>query len=172
MQEQLIKNLSAILGSNVLELRKIRHSFWVRFVSGGCSFVSVKTYQQAMIQKKEVNVRTAAITLRNMIGDGRVWDKKAGEARLYLGKKSGYLRIAPETESSGQVQFFLKSYEIAQYEEAVNLFNDEYVVIPDVDLASTEKKPVLIQEDEDGVIAPEGFHEPGVYIVREWIEYR
>lgn len=97
---------------------------------------------------------------------GKVWNKN-GEARVYV--KDGYLLIAPETADTAQVMYFVKSYSRDLVRPAVKAFNDLYTVSASVDSAPVA---VTMQEDEDGIVAPEGQHEPGIHIVREWVEYR
>jgi hypothetical protein len=97
---------------------------------------------------------------------GKVWNKN-GENRVYV--KDGYLLVAPETHDTAQVCYHVKSYSRDLVRPAVKAFNDLYAVSASVE---SGKIAVTIQEDEDGIIAPEGQHEPGVHIVREWVEYR
>lgn len=118
--------------------------------------------------RKMISTADAASALAEAV-NGRLWQKKEGEIRIYVsGTNNGYLRISPETDSTSQVQYFMKSYDIPKVEEAVNAFNREYQITDMEDKRPKEK--ILMQENEDGVIAPAGQHEPDTYITREWYE--
>jgi hypothetical protein len=97
----------------------------------------------------------------------RVWNMKDGETRIYT--QYGYLKSSLPTEKTAQLQYFTKSYEISELKPLVEVFDEEYAI------ASIPAQPqfngkVLMQEDEDGMIGLEDWHEPDVYIVREWYE--
>ena len=117
-----------------------------------------------MDSKQLISPKQAAEKLAAIVG-GKVWDKKEGEFRVYVTGTKGYLRIAPATTETAQVQYFLKSYEISKVKPAVAAFNDLYTVSASI---SGQPVTVLMQEDEDGVIAPVGQHEAAIQIVREW----
>ena len=126
-------NLPAItthLGITANAITKIElwaNVIWVKFL-GGCRFVSKKV---GFKMNTQIDHRQAANWFQSQIGKGNVWDKKNGETRLYLGK--GYLRFAPETNLSAQVQYFLKSYEITDdLEKMVKFFNNSFTVVEKV----------------------------------------
>lgn len=93
----------------------------------------------------------------------RVWTKKEGETRIYT--QHGYLLISSECELG--YKYFTKSYEISELKPIVEEWKTLVQVVSD---RQSLTKQILMQEDEDGLIAPEGQHEQGVYIVREWLQ--
>jgi len=118
--------------------------------------------------RKPISTVDAASALAEAV-NGRLWQKKEGEVRIYVsGTNNGYLKIMPETDSGSQVQYFMKSYDIPKVEEAVEAFNREYQIIDGK--SNKPKEKTLMHEDEDGVIAPAGQHDPSAEIVREWYE--
>lgn len=153
---------------NVTESAIIRVEEWANVIFTvvrgiGARFVSKKVVK--MGTKQIVSIDEAAAILNKTI-EGKIWNKKEGEVRIYKGQ--GYIRIAPETMEASQIQYFCKSYDMKSFKPSVEAFNALYTV----SASTSDKKEVVMQEDEDGIIAPEGQHEPGVHIVREWIEYR
>jgi len=97
----------------------------------------------------------------------RVWNMKDGETRIYTQYR--YLKCALPTEKTAQLQYFTKSYEISELKPFVEAFEEEYV-ITSIPAQPQFNGKVLMQEDEDGMIGLEDWHEPDVYIVREWYE--
>ena len=129
-----------------------------------------KAQEEGMGQdgRKPISTVDAASALAEAV-NGRLWQKKEGEVRIYVsGTNNGYLKIMPETDSGSQVQYFMKSYDIPKVEEAVEAFNREYQIIDGK--SNKPKEKTLMHEDEDGVIAPAGQHDPSAEIVREWYE--
>lgn len=158
MNAQIAQHLN-VAETAILEVQEWAKVLWVRVRGIGARFVSKKVVK---VEKKLVSSKEGALILAQMV-NGKVWDKKEGEVRVYVGK--GYLRVAPETASTSQVQYFCKSYEIPAVKPSVEAFNELYTVSASV---GEPKQRILMQEDEDGVIAPLGQHEAGVHIVKEW----
>jgi hypothetical protein len=50
MQSQVLENLSAVLGRPVIEVRKVRATYWVRF-DAGCSFISNRIWLEAQMSE-------------------------------------------------------------------------------------------------------------------------
>lgn len=108
----------------------------------------------------EWNSKAAGFVVAN------VWAEKAseGEIRVYIGE--GYVKLTKTSEGAG-INFCGLKYGIKDL-AVVTLKS----ICSEYKVAAAGQTPVLIQEDEDGIIAPEGQHEIGVHIVREWVEYR
>jgi len=148
--------------SAIVRIEEWAHVLFVVCKKLGARFVSKKVVK---VEKTQIGFKDAAKALASSLSvagkKAKFWDKKEGECRIYT--QYGYLRIAPETDKSSQVQYFTKSYEISELQPFVNAFNETYTVVEE-----NLPQRVLMQEDEDGIIAPEGQHEHGVHIVREW----
>lgn len=117
---------------------------------------------------EEITTLKAATQFSSKFG-GKIWNKKDGETRVYLGK--GYVRFSPEDPTggvaSGQICWFTKSYETTQEMfDWVEAFNNSHKIVD----GTTQQEKTLWQEDEDGIVGPVGWHEPGVHIVREWYQ--
>ena len=90
-----------------------------------------------------------------------IWDKKEGELRVYFGKTNTPLVL--KERSDGRVYPSAKPTKYGLDELAVPLIQQ---IASDYSVHKLDR--VLMQEDEDGIIAPAGQHEQGVHIVREW----
>lgn len=88
---------------------------------------ALETIKEIKMEKTKVTTREAATKVKDLFGQGNIWDKKDGETRLYVGK--GYLRFAPETANTTQVQTFLKSYDYTDELRAiVKDFNNQFEI--------------------------------------------
>lgn len=165
-----MKNLKAVanhlkvIKESILEIQEWANVLWVRIQGLGCRFVSKKVVK---MEKTKISTIKAAEKIAALLkAEGRkasVWTKKG--VRVYT--THGYLEIGVETADKSQIRYFTKSYEIKELEPIVKTFNQLFTVVEgEVELG----EKVLWQEDEDGIIAPVGQHEPGVFILREWTE--
>lgn len=92
---------------------------------------------------------------------GKVWDKKAatGELRVYF---SGLDQCLTLKQREGKITSVPTKYGIdKKVVEVLKAVSAQYK-------CEDPKGKILWQENEDGIIAPAGQHEPGAHIVREW----
>ena len=161
--------IAEVLNVSPNQIKSVREMAWVYCVvvfGKRATFVSKKKVEAITVEGKQlISAEDGAKKLAQMVG-GRFW-AKGGHTRVYT--KHGYLSIAPETVTSAQVCYYTKSYEIKDLSPSVQAFNDLYTVSASV---SSGPVRVVMQEDEDGCIAPAGQHDPDAHIVREWVEMR
>jgi hypothetical protein len=94
----------------------------------------------------------------------KLWDKKQsdGELRVYFGSIKDPLVM--KSRSDGRCGFTQVPSKYGIDEKIKSTF----AAVAEAYTTGTGIGGVLMQEDEDGIIAPAGQHEPGVHIVREW----
>jgi hypothetical protein len=105
----------------------------------------------------------------------KIWDKKDGEIRVYFGSVKQPLVFRKQDNGEYVAAVTPGKYGLdEQIAPILDDLNSRFSTKPentktDQGSAGTQQR-VLMQEDEDGVVAPAGQHERGVHIVREWYE--
>lgn len=94
----------------------------------------------------------------------KLWDKKQGELRIYFGEIKDPLVM--KASSTGKCGFTLVPSKYGVDE----LIRQVFGVLAESCTTGIGLGGILMQEDEDGVVAPAGQHEAGVHIVREWYQ--
>jgi hypothetical protein len=115
----------------------------------GTWFVSKKINAKKKMTKIKIDYKKAACYLSKQIG-GNLWLKKNGESRLYIGK--GYLRFAVETDSSAQIQYYLKTYDRTDtIKNAVEQFNLKFQIVASDTVSEAENQSDTVSEAENQV---------------------
>ena len=164
---------------NVLESAITKTEEWANVL-----FVVVKGLGARFVSKKVMGTEKTGITGRECLGKfvsqwndthgsewnskaggfvtAKVWDKKEGELRVYFSRVEGQ---SITLRDRGDSQFAIVSIP-TKYDLDESIKPILHAIAADFKVVTLDR--VLMQEDEDGIIAPQWHHEPGVHIVREW----
>ncbi|MEM9214021.1 MAG: hypothetical protein AAGD25_06700 [Cyanobacteria bacterium P01_F01_bin.150] len=123
--------------------------------------VSGKDFLSRFISKWNSSQGTEWNSMAGGFVKARLWDKKEGELRIYFTRIDTPL-IMKGIKGKFGFTSVPKKYKVNEL--IVPILTEMGASLKITSL----KGKVLMQEDEDGIIAPEGQHEPGVHITREW----
>lgn len=89
----------------IIEVQEWARVLWVRIRGIGARFVSKKVVEMTQLSRRDAAEKVAEICSNKYgFGSCRVWDKKEGELRVYLGK-NGYVQVKDTVDL-----YWLKAY--------------------------------------------------------------